>query len=146
MERPPLSASLAIPFLTSLSRYSVPLRNYPGLDGLLRHNSPIPGTVNLSRLKLIPLFHASAIFPQHAVAIAGETRDYGGRFFCPRCGSSVFARTADEIELYLGSLDAPNQLVPTYENWIIRRESWLPPFPLTRRYECDRDPTSRFEE
>ena len=92
------------------------------------------------------LFHASAIFPQHAVAIAGETRDYGGRFFCPRCGSSVFARTADEIELYLGSLDAPNQLVPTYENWIIRRESWLPPFPLTRRYECDRDPTSRFEE
>ena len=57
MERPPLSASLAIPFLTSLSRYSVPLRNYPGLDGLLRHNSPIPGTVNLSRLKLIPVIY-----------------------------------------------------------------------------------------
>ncbi|TIX74793.1 MAG: GFA family protein, partial [Mesorhizobium sp.] len=24
--------------------------------------------------------------------------------------------------------------------------SWLPPFPLTRRYERDRDATSRFEE
>jgi hypothetical protein len=36
--------------------------------------------------------------------------------------------------------------MPTYESWIIRRESWLPPFPLTRRYDRDRDPTSRFEK
>ena len=41
------------------------------------------------------LFHASAVFPQDAVTIDGETRDYAGRFFCPRCGSSLFARTAD---------------------------------------------------
>ena len=27
------------------------------------------------------------------MTIEGETRDYAGRFFCPRCGSSVFART-----------------------------------------------------
>src|SRR6202008_1844076 len=92
------------------------------------------------------LFHASAVFPQDAVTIDGETRDYAGRFFCPRCGSSVFARTADEIEVNLGSLDAPDQLMPTYESWIVRRESWLPPFPLTRRYDRDRDATSRFEE
>ena len=92
------------------------------------------------------LFHASAIFPQDAVSIAGETRDYAGRHFCPRCGSSVFAHTGDEIEVNLGSLDAPDQLTPTYESWIIRREFWLPPFPLTRRYERDRDATSRFEE
>ena len=37
------------------------------------------------------LFHASAVFPQDAVTIDGETRNYAGRFFCPRCGSSVFA-------------------------------------------------------
>ena len=92
------------------------------------------------------LFHASAVFPQDAVTIDGETRDYAGRFFCPRCGSSVFARTADEIEVNLGSLDAPDQLMPTYESWIVRRESWLPPFPLTRRYERNRDETGRFEE
>ena len=74
------------------------------------------------------LFYASAVFPQDAVTIDGETRDYAGRFFCPRCGSSVFARSADEIEVNLGSLDAPDQLIPTYESWIVRRESWLPPF------------------
>ena len=64
------------------------------------------------------LFHASAVFPQDAVTIDGETRDYAGRFFCPRCGSSIFARTADEIEVNVGSLDAPDQLMPTYESWI----------------------------
>jgi len=92
------------------------------------------------------LFHASAVFPEEAVTIEGETRDHAGRFFCPRCGSSVFARTADEIEVHLGSLDAPDQLTPTYESWIVRRESWLPPFPLARRYERDRDATGRYEE
>ena len=66
--------------------------------------------------------HASAIFPQDAVTIEGETRDYAGRYFCPRCGSSVFGRTADEIEVNLGSLDAPDQLMPTYELWTVRRE------------------------
>ena len=90
------------------------------------------------------LFHASAVFPQDAVTIDGETRDYAGRFFCPRCGSSVFARSADEIEVHLGSLDAPGQLTPTYESWTVRRESWLPPFPFTRRYERDREATGRF--
>ena len=75
----------------------------------------------------------------------GKTRDYAGRFLSSRCGSSVFGRTADEIEVNLGSLDAPNQLVPTYEAWIVRREFWLPPFPFARRYERDRDPTSRSE-
>ncbi|TIO55672.1 MAG: GFA family protein, partial [Mesorhizobium sp.] len=53
---------------------------------------------------------------------------------------------ADEIEVHLGTLDAPDQLAPTYESWIIRRESWLPPFPVSKRYERDREATSRFEE
>jgi len=78
--------------------------------------------------------------------INGETRDYAGRSFCPRCGSCVFARSADEIEVNLGSLDAPDQLKPTYELWTSRRESWLPPFPLTRRYDRDRNAASSFEE
>jgi hypothetical protein len=92
------------------------------------------------------LFDASAIFPADAVTLAGQTSDYSGRHFCPRCGSSVFARSGDEIEVYLGALDAPDQLMPTYESWTTRRESWLPPFPLERRYEHDRDPSSRFED
>ena len=59
--------------------------------------------------------------------------------FCPGCGSSVFARLGDEIEVHLGALDAPDQLKPTYELWTVRRESWLPSFPDTTRYERDRD-------
>lgn len=92
------------------------------------------------------LFHASAIFPEDAVIIEGETRDFAGRHFCVRCGSSVFGRSGDEVEVYLGALDNPNQLVPTYELWTVRRESWLPPFPLKRSYERDRPADGRFEE
>lgn len=55
------------------------------------------------------------------MTIDGETRKYGGRFFCPRCGSFIFGGTADEIEVDLGSLDAPDQLMPTYESWVVRR-------------------------
>lgn len=92
------------------------------------------------------LFYAAAIFPEDAVTIEGETGDYKGRHFCPSCGSSVFARSDDEIEVHLGSLDAPDQLMPTYESWVVRRESWLPPFPLKQRYDRDRDATGRSEE
>lgn len=91
------------------------------------------------------LFHASAIFPADRVAIEGETRDYAGRFFCPECGSSVFGRSADEIEVGLGAFDVPGQFTPTYELWTVRRESWLPPFPLKKRYEHDRETLSPFE-
>jgi len=92
------------------------------------------------------LFHASAVFPEDQVTIEGETRDYNGRFFCPRCGSAVFSRSADEIAVNLGALDAPNQLTPSYELWTIRREAWLPPFPNMRGYDRDRDSTRRSEE
>ena len=92
------------------------------------------------------LFYAAAVFPQDAVTISGETRDYAGRHFCPTCGSSVFARTDDEIEVHLGSLDEADQLTPTYESWVIRREAWLPPFPFARRYEHGRDGTGRSED
>lgn len=91
------------------------------------------------------LFFAAAIFPEAAVSIRGETHHYRGRFFCPRCGSSVFARFGDEVEVHLGTLDAPDRLMPTYENWTIRRESWLPPFPLARHYRHDREATGRPE-
>jgi hypothetical protein len=92
------------------------------------------------------LFHASAIFPEAAVRVEGETREYAGRHFCPHCGSPVFSHSGDEIEVNLGSLDAPDQLRPTYELWTIRREAWLPPFALARRYDRNRESEGRFEE
>jgi hypothetical protein len=92
------------------------------------------------------LFFAAAIFPEDAVTIDGETREYAGRFFCPRCGSSVFARNEDEVEVHLGSLDAPGELIPTYESWTVRREPWLPAFPLAARYERNREGARRTED
>ena len=89
------------------------------------------------------LFYAAAIFPEGAVTIQGETHQHANRHFCPRCGSPVFARSDDEIEVYLGSLDAPDQLIPTYESWTIRRESWLPPFPLAKHYARNREAKGR---
>lgn len=91
------------------------------------------------------LFHASAVFPQDAVSHEGETGAYRGRSFCPRCGSSVFSQTGDETEVHLGALDAPDQMTPTYELWTIRREAWLPEFPISRHYERDRENEGRKE-
>ena len=84
------------------------------------------------------LFYAAAIFLHDAVTVSGATHSYAGRHFCPRCGSSLFARSGDEIEIHLGALDAPDQLQPTYECWTSRREAWLPAFPLAKRYPRDR--------
>ena len=92
------------------------------------------------------LFFAAGMFAESAVSIEGETRGYQGRHFCPKCGSSVFNRFGDEIEVHLGALDSPSQLVPSYECWTIRREDWLPQFPLIHRYERNRDPSSRTED
>jgi hypothetical protein len=92
------------------------------------------------------LFYAAAIFPEDAVTIEGETGDYNGRHFCPQCGSSVFARFAEETEVHLGALNMIDQLVPTYECWTVRRESWLPAFPMNRRYKHDREATDRSAE
>ena len=77
------------------------------------------------------VFYAAAIFPAEAVTIAGATSEYKGRNFCPTCGSSVFARSGDDIEVHLGCLDEPDTFTPTYESWVIRREHWLPPFAMT---------------
>jgi hypothetical protein len=69
-------------------------------------------------------FHASAVFPQDAVTNEGETRDYVGRFSVP-VAAPPFRSQRREIEVNAGSLDAPDQLMPTYASWIVRRESWF---------------------
>lgn len=92
------------------------------------------------------LFYAAAIFPADAVTITGDARDYAGRYFCPQCGSSVFARSGDEVEISLGALDTPDCLIPTYESWTERRETWLPALGLTRQYRHDRDNRGRSED
>jgi hypothetical protein len=90
-------------------------------------------------------FLATAIFPASAVSVTGAPSAYGGRHFCPTCGSSVFSRSDDEIEVHLGCLDAPDQFRPTYELWVVRRERWLPPFEGVRSYPHNRESTGRSE-
>jgi hypothetical protein len=90
------------------------------------------------------VFGTYAIFAADAVSITGTTSEYRGRHFCSTCGSSMFGRSDDEIDIAVGSFDAPNQVTPTYELWVRRREHWLPPFPGARLYDGNRtgtDPT-----
>ena len=42
-------------------------------------------------------------------------------------------------QVSLGTLDAPDQLIPTYKLWTIRRESSLPTLPLTQHYAHNRN-------
>jgi hypothetical protein len=84
------------------------------------------------------IFGIYAIFAADAVTITGTTSEYRGRNFCPTCGSTVFGRSGDEIDVAVGAFDEPNQVVPTYELWVRRRERWLPPFDGTHRYDGDR--------
>ncbi|WP_224823647.1 GFA family protein [Cognatishimia sp. MH4019] len=84
------------------------------------------------------VFYAAAIYPEKAVTLTGETLDHAGRHSCKTCGSSVFARTENEIELHLGAMDMPDQFTPEYECWTLRREAWLSPVPGARQYSRDR--------
>ena len=88
-------------------------------------------------------FNATAIYPASAVEIIGEARDYGGRCFCPTCGSSTYSHSENEIEISLGAFDEPGTFTPSYELWTIRREPWLPDLPTREHHEGDRTPARR---
>jgi hypothetical protein len=80
-------------------------------------------------------FNPFVVYDRAAVDVAGETRDWESspgyvRTFCPSCGSRVVARNGPELEISLGSFDAPGELAPQYEVWTVRREPWLPSFGL----------------
>ena len=83
------------------------------------------------------------MFPEDAVTVSGETRAFKGRHFCPACGSSVFNRFDDEVELHLGALDELDRFEPTYECCTIRRETWLPPLPVRHHYQHNRKAEGR---
>lgn len=84
------------------------------------------------------VFHASAIFAAGAVEVTGVVGEWRGRCFCPVCGSPVFGRSGDEMEVNLGALDDVGVFEPSYELWTVRREGWLPEFVGMRGYVRDR--------
>ncbi len=74
-----------------------------------------------------PFFHY-ADWPSAAFTVSGEYRTWKGRSFCATCGTRLFHRDADGVEVALGAIDeAPGDLAPTREGWIVRREYWLVP-------------------
>ena len=90
-------------------------------------------------------FNAFAVWRTGDVAVSGETRSWAAqtvrRHFCPECGSAVYATDVDpgEIEIHLGALDdAPSDLAPTYELWVVRREPWQKPLPGAAQFRGNR--------
>lgn len=87
------------------------------------------------------VFGSFGIWPAQAFEATGEMRFYQGRGFCPICGGRVYSQPeGGEVEIRLGALDmAPTDLEPSYELWVKRRESWLPPLDDAPQFDEDRE-------
>ena len=72
--------------------------------------------------------------------VTGAFATWGGRSFCPVCGSRLFHLDEEGAEICLGSLDAaPTGLAPAREIWVGRREAWLPPVAGAEQFREDAD-------
>jgi hypothetical protein len=98
------------------------------------------------------IFATWAMYPVDQFEVTGETTAYEQpknylRYACAACDSPLYEIEAgsDEADVFVGVLDEPNRLTPTYELWTVRREEWLPPLPLTGHYERNREGTGRSE-
>ena len=85
-------------------------------------------------------FNPFVVFKAKDVFIAGALKswrssDHATRLSCEICSSPVCQNEdeGDEIELHAGSFDEPGLFTPQYENWVGRRESWLPPLGVPQR-------------
>ncbi|MBX4956070.1 GFA family protein [Rhizobium lentis] len=79
------------------------------------------------------------IWPAGQFEYSGETAEFRGRHFCTSCGARLFSVDDEEAEIKLGILsEAPTPLVPRYELWIKRRETWLRPVDGAEQHEEDR--------
>ena len=77
-----------------------------------------------------------ADWPEEAFTSSGEIRTFVGRGFCATCGSRLFHLSPGKVEIMLGAFDdAPGDLKPAREGWIIRREHWLAPIPGASQHE-----------
>jgi hypothetical protein len=85
------------------------------------------------------VFTFYGIWPAAQFERTGETTEFEGRQFCPRCGSRLFSVDEREAEIKLGALSqAPTPFVPGYELWIKRREPWLRAVEGAEQFEQDR--------
>lgn len=87
-------------------------------------------------------FNPFVVFASPQVEVEGELAAWASsagyeRRFCPACGSRVIGVNGEEVELSLGSFDAPGLFEPQYESWVSRREPWLGPLHVPQ-HEQDR--------
>jgi hypothetical protein len=82
-------------------------------------------------------FGSFAVFERGRVTFGnGDTGSYRSspgsrRHFCRDCGSPVYSTWDNEdiVDIYVGALDDPARMTPTYELWIEGRQPWLPKVP-----------------
>ncbi|KQV87608.1 GFA family protein [Pelomonas sp. Root1237] len=80
-----------------------------------------------------------AVWPAGQFEHQGDTAEFRGQRFCPRCGSRLFSLDDQEAEIKLGILSqAPTPLVPSYELWVKRREPWLQAVPGAEQFDENR--------
>ncbi|WP_457324006.1 GFA family protein [Roseateles sp. P5_E11] len=80
-----------------------------------------------------------AVWPAGQFEHEGDTAEFRGQRFCPRCGSRLFSLDDQEAEIKLGILSqAPTPLVPSYELWVKRREPWLQAVPGAEQFDENR--------
>ena len=73
----------------------------------------------------------------HAVAIEGVQIERG---FCPECGTPLFGRNRDALELLvikIGSLDDPSQFKPQVDIWTKSAQPWTLMSSDTRKFPKD---------
>ena len=81
---------------------------------------------------------AYADWPIGRFSVEGRYATWGGRSFCPACGSRLFHLSETEAEILIGSLDAaPAGLTPSREIWVRRREPWLAPVAGAEQFRED---------
>lgn len=85
-------------------------------------------------------FNPFVVFRFEDVLIAGalqswRSSDHASRLSCAVCASPICYQEdgADEIELNFGSFDDASLFSPSYENWVVHRESWMPALGVPKR-------------
>lgn len=94
------------------------------------------------------MFLTFAVFPRDRFLVeAGETGYLqssikGRRHFCRDCGSPLFSEWSDtdSFDVYVGALDEPHELRPTYELLWNGRAPWLADMPDLIRFDHNLPP------
>lgn len=75
--------------------------------------------------------------------------DFGTRTYCRRCGSPLTIHVRhqpEEIDSPVGTLDDPEEVVPSFHIYVAKAPSWMPMTAFLPRYKALRPNTRGLEE